>query len=106
MKNVVNSICLGALLLCLGGCAAGSTDAHMSVAGGVIPQFFLGLWHGFISPLTLIAEIINWFAPHVLPWHPRFFEADAGVAYDLGFFLTLSGGPHLILRRWRRGGSH
>ncbi len=104
MKTVVNGICLGALLLCLSACAAGSTDAHAAAAGGDIPQFFLGLWHGIIAPFTLIAEIINRLAPHILPWRPRFFEADAGVAYDLGFFLTLSGGPHLVLGGWRRRG--
>ncbi len=102
MKTIMKGICAGALLLCLAACTAGSADAHASVAGGLIPQFFLGLWHGIIAPLTLIAEIINWLAPHVLPWHPRFFEDDAGVAYDVGFYLTLSGGPHLVLNGWRR----
>jgi len=103
MNRVVSGVCVGVALLCLGGCAAGSTDAHVAAAGGDIPQFFLGIWHGIIAPLTLIAEIINRFAPHVLPWHPRFFEDDAGVAYDLGFFLAIGGGPHLILRARRRG---
>ncbi len=103
MKTVAKSIGVGAILLCLGACAAGSTDAHVAAAGGDIPQFFLGLWHGIIAPFTLIAEIINRLAPHLLPWRPRFFEQDAGVAYDLGFFLMISGGPHLVLRARRRG---
>ena len=95
-------LCIAALLVCLSGCAAGSTDAHAAAAGGYLGQFFLGLWHGFIAPLTLIAEIINLLAPHVLPWRPHFFETGAGVAYDLGFYLTLSGGPHIVLYSWRR----
>ena len=102
MKKIVNGVCVGVLLLSLGACAAGSTDAHAAAAGGAIPQFFLGLWHGIIAPLTLLAEIINALAPHILPWHPHFFEEGAGVAYDLGFYLTLSGGPHLVINGWRR----
>ena len=102
MNKNLNGICVAALLICLGGCTAGSTDAHIAAAGGDIPQFFLGLWHGIIAPITLIAEIINWVAPHLLPWRPHFFETGLGVAYDLGFYLTLSGGPHLILHGWRR----
>ncbi len=102
MNKIVTGACAAALLLALGGCAAGSTDAHVAAAGGDIPQFFLGLWHGFIAPITLIVEIINRLVPHMLPWRPHFFETGAGVAYDLGFYLTLSGGPHLVLFGWRR----
>ncbi len=91
------------LLLSLGACAAGSTDAHIAAAGGDIPQFFLGIWHGIIAPFTLIVEIINRLAPHVLPWRPRFFETGTGIAYDLGFFLAVSGGPHFVIYGWRRG---
>jgi len=95
--------CIGlALLVCLAGCAAGSSDAHAAAAGGELQQFVLGLWHGFIAPITLIVEIINRFAPHLLAWRPHFFETGAGVAYDLGFYLTLSGGPHFALYTWRR----
>ncbi len=102
MNRNLNRVCTVALLLALSGCAAGSTDAQVSAAGGDLPQFFLGLWHGFIAPITLIVEIINRLAPHLLPWRPRFFETGTGVAYDLGFYLTLSGGPHFALYSWRR----
>jgi hypothetical protein len=102
MKKILPALCVGVLLLSLGACAAGSTDAHAAASGGAISQFFLGLWHGIIAPLTLLAEIINWLAPHILPWRPHFFESDAGVAYDIGFYLTLSGGPHLVINGWRR----
>ena len=102
MTKTANLIGAGVLLLCLGACTAGSTDAHVAAAGGVIPQFFLGLWHGFIAPLTLLAEVINWILPGVLPWRPHFFESGLTTAYDLGFFLTVSGGPHIYIRTWRR----
>jgi len=101
-NKTMTSLGLAALLLCLGGCAAGSTDAHVAAAGGDLPQFVLGLWHGFIAPITLIVEIINRLAPHLLPWRANFFETGAGAAYDLGFYLTLSGGPHFALYSWRR----
>lgn len=91
-----------ALCLVLGGCAAGSTDAHVAAAGGDIPQFFLGLWHGIIAPFTLLAEIINKLVPGLLPWKPHFFETGAGTAYDLGFFLTVTGSLHGILYALRR----
>ncbi len=102
MNKTVNGIVLAVLLIGLSGCAAGSTDAHVAAAGGDVPQFFLGLWHGFIAPITLIVEIVNRFAPHLLPWKPHFFETGAGIAYDLGFYLTLSGGPHFVIYTWRR----
>ena len=92
----------GLLLFSLAGCAAGSTDAHAAAAGGLIPEFFLGLWHGLIAPVTLIMEIANWLLPHVLPWKPQMFESGTGVAYDIGFFLTVSGGPHFVLYSRRR----
>jgi hypothetical protein len=102
MKTLGLAVLAGTLLLALSACAAGSTDAHAAAAGGVIPEFFLGLWHGLIAPITLIAEIINWLLPHVLPWQPKFFETGAGVAYDIGFFITVSGGPHIIIHGRRR----
>ena len=102
MNKTLKILGAATLLICLSGCAAGSTDAHVAAAGGDLPQFFLGLWHGFIAPVTLIVEIINRLAPHLLPWRPRFFETGTGVAYDLGFYLTLSGGPHFALYSWRR----
>ena len=102
MKKIAIALFAGAMVLTLGACVAGSTDAHVAAAGGPIPQFFLGLWHGLIAPFTLIIEIINWLLPHVLPWKPKFFEASAGVAYDIGFFLTVTGGSHLVIYMRRR----
>ena len=84
-------------------CAAGSSDAAHAASSGIIGEFVLGLWHGFISPITLIVEIINSLLPHILPWHTHLYETKAeGVAYDLGFYLGLGGGPVVIWRRWRR----
>ncbi len=102
MTKTTSALAVIALCLCLGACAAGSTDAHAAAAGGDISQFFLGLWHGIIAPITLVVEIINKLAPSLLPWRPHFFETGAGVAYDVGFFLTVTGSLHGLLYAIRR----
>lgn len=102
MNRTVTRLGAVALLLCLGACAAGSTEAHATAASGLIGQFVLGLWHGFIAPLALIVEVINYFTPHVIPWQPKLFESGAGVPYDIGFYLTVSGGPHVFWINRRR----
>jgi hypothetical protein len=94
-------------LLALGGCIAGSHESQHAAAGGLLSQLLLGLWHGVIAPVTLIVEVVNALAPHVLPWPARLYEVKAtGVAYDVGFYLGLAGSPIVIRtgwgRRWRR----
>jgi len=49
----------------------------------------LGRWRGVIAPVTLIAEIINRFAPHVPPWRPNFLEDGAGAVYGIGVHRTV-----------------
>lgn len=102
MKKLVVGVCAGVVLLALGGCVAGSGEAGVAAAGGPIAQFCLGLWHGIIAPITLLAEVVNWLLPHVLPWKPRMFEAGAGVPYDIGFFITATGGLHFVFYARRR----
>jgi len=95
---------VGAVALCLalGACVAGSSEASHAAAAGPLSLFFLGLWHGIIGPVTLIVEIINHFAPHVLPWTVRVYQSgEASWAYDLGFYLGLVGSPLAIGSRWR-----
>jgi hypothetical protein len=90
-------------VLALSACVAGSGESAHAASGGLLSQFLLGLWHGVIGPFTLIGEIINRFFPHVLPWQMHLYETKAkGVAYDLGFYLGLAGGPSFAFgRRWR-----
>ena len=97
----------GAVGLCLGlgACVAGGVESQHAAAGGEISQLVLGFWHGVIAPVTLIVEIINRFAPHALPWAPHLYEkTGTGVAYDVGFYVGLAGGPSLVWGRWRRRG--
>lgn len=89
------------LLLPLCACIAGSGESQHAAQGGGLALFLLGVWHGLIGPFTLIGEVINWLAPHVLPWPVHFYEPKAsGAPYDLGFFFGLAGGPSLLWNRW------
>jgi hypothetical protein len=92
-----------AAVLALGACAAGSGDSAHAASGGMLSQFLLGLWHGIIGPFTLIGEVINRFLPNLLPWRVHLYETKAaGVAYDVGFYFGLAGGPSFAFgRRWR-----
>jgi hypothetical protein len=94
-------IAVGSLvLLTLGACVAGSAESAHAASSGMVSEFFLGLWHGIIGPVTLIVEIINHFMPRLLPWKAHLFETRAsGVAYDFGFYLGLAGSPIVIWTR-------
>ncbi len=102
MKNIVKIAAAGAALLALAACVAGSPDAAHAAAGDWVSQFFLGLWHGLIGPVTLIVEVVNRFAPRLLPWKTHIYETSAaGVAYDVGFYLGLAGSPIVLWSRRR-----
>jgi hypothetical protein len=104
VKRVLIGLCAAAVVLALSACVAGSGESQHAVAGGVLLQALLGFWHGVIAPVTLIGEIINRFAPHALPWTVRLYEArGTGVAYDVGFYLGLAGGPSLVFASRARG---
>jgi hypothetical protein len=104
MKPVAKIACALIVLSTLAACAAGSAEAHHMAQSGGLSQFLLGVWHGVIAPVTLVVELINHFAPHVLPWTLHFFERDSGVFYDLGFYLGLGGGPVIFASSRRRRG--
>ena len=105
MKRTVTVTLCVLFVLALGACAAGSAESQHAASGGLLSQLALGFWHGLIAPVMLIIEIIDKFAPHLLPWNVRFYEArGTGVVYDIGFYIGLAGSPVLIgSRRWRRG---
>jgi len=103
MKNAIRLTIVVAGALGLSACIAGGAESQHAAAGGDLPQALLGFWHGLIAPITLIGEVVNRFAPHALPWTLRLYEkTGTGVAYDVGFWLGLAGGPSVLLRRWRR----
>jgi hypothetical protein len=104
MKRALTVTLVVVVGLALAACAAGSAESEHAASGGLIAQLALGFWHGLIAPLMLIVEIVDKFAPHLLPWSVKFYEArGTGVFYDIGFYLGLAGSPVLVLyRRPRR----
>src|SRR5208337_3323751 len=80
-------ICVAALFLV--GCAAGPNAlAHTAGAGGRIAGFWLGLWHGFICPVTFIISLFS-DKVHLYEVH------NNGGWYNFGFLLgacTIFGG--------------
>ena len=55
--------------------------------------------------MTLIVEVVNHFAPHLLPWTLHMYEPrDTAMWYDLGFYAGLAGSPTFVWRGWSRRG--
>ncbi len=106
MNKSLRTLGLLGLLLALAACAAGSEASRHAAASGALAQFFLGLWHGVIAPVSLVIEVVDTLAPHALPWTMKLYErAEPSVIYDVGFYLGLMGSPSLAWRGWsRRGG--
>lgn len=101
MKRSVNLAFALGLVLGLSACAAGSAESAHAASSGLLQQFLLGFWHGLIAPVMLIVEVIKHFDPH-LPWTVRFYEPKGtGVAYDVAFYLGLTGSP-VVLLGWSR----
>jgi hypothetical protein len=71
-------------ILTMVGCAAGPNSAVDSVAGdGSVAGFWLGLWHGLISP---IAFLFSLFEKSVGIYEIH----NNGAWYNLGFILGVS----------------
>jgi hypothetical protein len=103
MTRVAYIAAVAIALFALSACVAGSAESQHAASGGMLSQFLLGLWHGVIAPVTLIVEVINRFAPHLLPWRLHLYESrNTGVAYDVGFYLGLAGSPIVVRDRWSR----
>jgi hypothetical protein len=103
MKRALIVVGFIALGLALAACAAGSGESEHAASGGVLSQLLLGFWHGLIAPVMLIIEVLDKFAPHLLPWNVKFYEArGTGVVYDIGFYFGLVGSPLLAHTGWSR----
>lgn len=87
-RHVILMMLLGALLLAA--CTAGpNPEVDMAGPGGDIAGFWMGLWHGFIAPITFF---ISLFTDNVSIYEIH----NTGNWYDFGFVigagLLLSGG--------------
>jgi hypothetical protein len=89
-RSIVLAAALVAVLLLAAACAPGPNGSEKTAdAKGHTAGFLLGLWHGFISPVTFIISI---FTKNV-----RLYEVhNNGTWYNFGFVLGaglfLSGG--------------
>ena len=102
MKRALVVVGFIAVGFALTACAAGSGESQHAASGGVLLQLLLGFWHGLIAPVMLIVEVIDKFAPHLLPWQVKFYEArGTGAVYDIGFYFGLVGSPLLAHTGWR-----
>jgi hypothetical protein len=105
MKQSIKIVCVVGAVLAVSACTAGTAESQHAAAGGDLSQLLLGFWHGLIAPVTLIVEVVNRFAPHLLPWSLHLYESkDTGVLYDVGFYFGLVSSPSLAFRGWARRG--
>ncbi|MEA4859206.1 MAG: hypothetical protein VB127_01870 [Sphaerochaeta sp.] len=82
------------LLLC------SSCLAVASPAGGNPAGFLLGIWHGWIAPIALIARLFN-------PIYRIYAVNNTGWWYEFGFYIALVGGfGSLALFRRKNGDDH
>lgn len=99
MRRSILLIAVLAAALVLAGCAPGRNDLEKTPsAAGKTAGFFMGLWHGFISPVTFIVSVFS--------KNTRFYEVhNSGTWYNFGFVLGaglfLSGG--ILGRKKKRG---
>ncbi len=82
------------LLLC-SSCLATAVAEEANPAG-----FFLGIWHGWIAPIALIARLFN-------PIYRIYETNNTGWWYEFGFYIALVGGfGSLALFRRKHGDDH
>ncbi len=86
MKRTIMILCDAALILAvLAGCAAGPNSLSNTPRGEEkAAGFWLGLWHGIISPVTFV---ISLFTGNVTPYEVH----NNGGWYNFGFILGISG---------------
>lgn len=81
MKTLLKTIGLAITsILCLSACTFAG-DSSTLTAG--TPGFLMGLWHGLVAPLSLIARFFLDIEMYALP--------NSGVTYDLGFLIGIVG---------------
>ncbi len=69
------------LLALMSSCAPGSGTSSTAKPAG----FLLGIWHGWIAPISLIWGLFN---PAIRVYEP----INTGWWYDFGFYIALVGG--------------
>ena len=102
MKKILVFVLFAVLLVTLAACAPaakaelGKSDATIQLTppgpnpelnkapkGGVVAGLFTGLWHGIISPVTLIVSFFN-------PEIQMYDVFNTGSLYNLGFLIGMA----------------
>ena len=90
-------VAVSAIALVLASCAAGPNAAvDVADVDGVIAGFWMGLWHGIISPVTFIislfTEEVNLYEVHNSGgWYDFGFVLGAGILFGGGFLGIFRG---------------
>jgi hypothetical protein len=85
------------LALVVTACAAGpNPEVGTAAESGTTAGFLLGLWHGFISPITFIislfSDTVNLYEVHNNGnWYDFGFVLGAGILFGGGFFGSRRG---------------
>lgn len=103
MKSHTHTAIVFALLILmvflLTSCLPGTTTQNQNTPAG----FLMGIWHGWIAPISLIAGLFN---PEISIYEP----VNTGWWYDFGFYMAIiSGFGGLSLARkggGRKSSSH
>jgi hypothetical protein len=81
------------IVITMTGCLPGGGEFHRENPAGL----FLGIWHGWIAPVSLI---ISFFNPSI-----RIYEVNnTGFWYDFGFYMAVIsgfGGLSLSRKKWK-----
>ncbi len=80
-RKLVLCLVLLTLLALMASCAPGSGSSSSEKPAG----FLLGVWHGWIAPISLMWGLFN---PAIRVYEP----INTGWWYDFGFYIALVGG--------------
>jgi len=92
MNRGVFVVALIMLVIALGACTAGANpEIGVAPQGGEVAGFWLGLWHGIISPITFIislfTEDVGLYEVHNDGnWYDFGLVLGAGILFGGGFF--------------------
>jgi hypothetical protein len=97
MKKIFMLLVIALTLLFIAGCTAGPNEfVNSPNEEGKVAGFWLGLWHGFISPITFVVSLFT-DTVHIYEIH------NSGGWYNFGFLLGVSiffgGGGGGVARR-------
>lgn len=80
VKSIISLLMVG-IIFCLSACLPGDSGYNIDKRAG----FFMGIWHGWIAPISLIVGI---FSQDI-----RIYEQfNTGWWYDFGFYIAVIAG--------------